>query len=111
MLGLEMAGSLLVHAGFDVRMLGADLPIDSLGPVVERHRPAVFGFTVTMPDARELLPLAIDEVRRIAPALGVVVGGQGVPEDLYETDWLTTMHGVTGVVEEVDALLQRPSLN
>ena len=29
-LGLEMAGALLRHEGFDVRMLGADLPIDSL---------------------------------------------------------------------------------
>ncbi len=110
-LGLAMVGDLLSHAGFDVRNLGADLPIDSLGSIVERHRPAVFGFTVTMPDARELLPLAIDELRRSAPSIGVLVGGQGVPEDLYETDWLTTVHHVTGVVEEVDALLHRPSLN
>ena len=110
-LGLEMAGSLLEHAGFDVRMLGADLPIESLEAIVERHRPVVFGFTVTMPAARELLPLAIDEVRRASPSIGVIVGGQGLPEDLYVTDWLATVRGVTTVVAEVDALLHRPSLN
>jgi methanogenic corrinoid protein MtbC1 len=110
-LGLEMAGSLLRHEGFDVRMLGADLPIDSLAWIVERHRPAIFGFTVTMPAARDLLPLAIDEVRRSAPSIGIMVGGQGAPEDLSVTDRLIAVSGVATVVEEADALLQRPSLN
>ncbi len=110
-LGLEMAGALLRHEGFDVRMLGADLPIDSLAWVVERHRPAIFGFTVTMPAARDLLPLAIDEVRRSAPSIGILVGGQGAPEDLSITDRLIAVSGVATVVEEADALLARPSLN
>jgi hypothetical protein len=71
----------------------------------------VFGFTVTMPTAAELLPLAIEEVRRSAPSIRVLVGGQGVPKDLSESYWLTAVDGVTRVVEEVDALLHRPSLN
>jgi methanogenic corrinoid protein MtbC1 len=110
-LGLEMAHGLLANAGFDMRALGADVPIDSLRPVVERHEPDVFGFTVTMPTAAELLPLAIEEVRRSAPSIRVLVGGQGVPKDLSESYWLTAVDGVTRVVEEVDALLHRPSLN
>ena len=110
-LGLEMAYGLLAGAGFDTRALGADVPIESLRPVVEAHEPDVFGFTVTMPDAAELLPLAIEEVRRGAPSIRVLVGGPGVPDDLIESYWLTTVNGVTRVVEEVDALLQRPSLN
>jgi MerR family transcriptional regulator, light-induced transcriptional regulator len=110
-LGLEMAGSLLDEAGFDVRMLGADLPIETLRDLVERYDPAVFGFTVTMEAAADLLPLAIEETRRGAPSIRVVVGGQGVPRDLDDTYWLTVVDGVTAVVDEVDALLHRPSLN
>lgn len=110
-LGLEMAGSLLDEAGFDVRMLGADLPIETLRDLVERYEPAVFGFTVTMETAADLLPLAIEETRRGAPSIRVVVGGQGVPRDLDDTYWLTVVGGVTAVVDEVDALLHRPSLN
>jgi methanogenic corrinoid protein MtbC1 len=110
-LGLEMAGSLLDEAGFDVRMLGADLPIETLRDLVERYEPAVFGFTVTMETASDLLPLAIEETRRGAPSIRVVVGGQGVPRDLDDTYWLTVVNGVTAVVDVVDALLHRPSLN
>ncbi len=110
-LGLEMARSLLAHAGFDVRVLGADVPIESLRPVVERHEPDVFGFTVTMQTAADLLPLAIDEVRRSVPSVRVVVGGQGVPDDLDQSYWLGVVRGVATVVEDVDALLYRPSLN
>ena len=66
-MGLEMAANLLDDAGFDVRMLGPDLPIETLRDLVERYEPAVFGFTVTMEEAAELLPLAIEETRRGAP--------------------------------------------
>ena len=64
-----------------------------------------------MPAARDLLPLAIDEVRRSAPSIGILVGGQGAPEDLSITDRLIAVSGVATVVEEADALLARPSLN
>ena len=106
-----MAGDLLAHAGFEVRALGADVPIESLGPVVERHEPDVFGFTATMEQAGDLLPLAIDEVRRSAPSIRVILGGPGIPEDLADSHWLTVVRGVTAVVEDVDALLHRAALN
>jgi methanogenic corrinoid protein MtbC1 len=109
-MGLEMARNLLVHAGFDVRMCGADVPIESLRPLVQRHRPQVFGFTATMQTASDLLPLAIDEVRRDAPAIRIVTGGPGVP-DLAESYWLSAVRNVAGVVDAVDTLLHRPSLN
>jgi methanogenic corrinoid protein MtbC1 len=43
--GLEMAGSVILHAGYDVRLLGADVPVAAIGAAVARHRPAVVGFT------------------------------------------------------------------
>jgi methanogenic corrinoid protein MtbC1 len=110
-LGLYMAGDLLAHAGFEIRALGADVPIESLRPVVERHDPDIFAFTATMEQSGDLLPLAIDEIRRGAPSIRVIVGGAGVPEDMDDSDWLTVVRGVTSVVEDVDALLHRAALN
>ena len=110
-LGLEMAGKLLAEAGFDVRWLGADLPVDTLRALVHRHRPDVFGFTATMPSAHQLLPTAVEEVRRGSRTTSVIVGGQGVPEDLPRPEWLAVVANVSEVVERVDVLLRRPSLN
>jgi MerR family transcriptional regulator, light-induced transcriptional regulator len=110
-MGLQMAGDLLAHAGFEVRVLGADVPTESLHRVVERQDPDVFGFTATMADAAALLPQAIDAVRLSRPSIGVLVGGSGVPTDIGDSDWLTVVRGVMSVVEDVDALLQRPALN
>ena len=40
-----MAGSVILHAGYDVRLFGADLPVDEIPGADHPHRPAVFGFT------------------------------------------------------------------
>ena len=55
-LGLTMAGSVLVHAGYDVRMLGPDLPMPDLASAVDRHRPSVVGLSVTQPGWRRSCP-------------------------------------------------------
>ena len=53
-----------LHAGYDVRMFGADLPVASIAAAVERHRPAVVGFTARRWRRRSNLPAAVEEVRR-----------------------------------------------
>jgi methanogenic corrinoid protein MtbC1 len=73
--GLEMAANLLLHAGFDVRFVGADVPLDALGPAVTRHQPRLVAFSVTMPTHSSRLREAIAEVRRADPAIAVLVGG------------------------------------
>jgi methanogenic corrinoid protein MtbC1 len=47
--GLRMAGSLLAHAGYDVKQLGASVPVADLGAIIDRHEPAVVGLSATMP--------------------------------------------------------------
>ena len=109
--GLEMVGSLLAHAGYDVRYLGPDVPTDALAPIAERHEPVVFGFTVTMPDAAHLVELAVDEVRQGAPGCGILVGGPGVPPRLRPEASLQIARHAADAVESVDALIHRPTLN
>ncbi|CAA9501546.1 MAG: hypothetical protein AVDCRST_MAG45-1341 [uncultured Solirubrobacterales bacterium] len=109
--GLQMVGNLLANAGYDARYLGADVPIDSLASIVEKHRPRVFVLSATMPANGELLRLAMDEVRRGDPGTALLVGGQGVPEELREEEGLVVTREVSNVVESVDALIRRPGLN
>jgi len=109
--GLEMAANLLRHAGFTVWYLGPDVPIQSLAQIVARRRPHVVGLTVTMPDLGSLLELAIDEIGRGAPGTAVLVGGAGVPPRLRDRPGLTVATKLADVVDEVDALIERPSLN
>ena len=80
--GLEMAGSVIVHAGYDVRLFGADLPVAEIASAIDRHRPAVIGFTSATPVSAANLPAAFDAVRRVSPETGIVVGGRGVDDML-----------------------------
>jgi methanogenic corrinoid protein MtbC1 len=109
--GLQMAGNLLAQAGYDVRLLGADLPVEALAVIIERHRPRVFGLTATMPDPGALVHLAVDEMRRADPELGIVLGGQGVPAPLIGQESLVVTRSVSGILETVDSLIRRPSRN
>jgi methanogenic corrinoid protein MtbC1 len=109
--GLQMAGSLILNAGYDVRLFGADLPIDEIACAVEAHRPAVVGFTTAGAQTAANLPAAIDAVRRLAPEAGVLVGGQGA-DDAWGAGWqVVVCHHVADAVHQVDALVQRAAGN
>jgi MerR family transcriptional regulator, light-induced transcriptional regulator len=110
-LGLHMVHNVIAGGGYDTRFLGADVPIDSLAPIVSKHRPHVFALGATTPESGELLALAIDEVRRGAPETALLLGGQGVPAELREEPGLAVARGPARVVDLVDALVRRPELN
>lgn len=109
--GLEMAANLLAHAGFDVRVLGADVPIESLEPIVRRHAPQAFCLSATMAWSAELLPLAVDELQRADPTLAVVLGGPAALEGRPAGPSAPVVGNLAELAETVDALLRRPSLN
>jgi methanogenic corrinoid protein MtbC1 len=109
--GLRMAASVLAHAGYAVRMLGADLPLGELEHAVERHRPAVVGLTATMPASGALLPVSLDAVRGVAPQAGVVVGGAAATPDLGARPGVAVCEHVADAVTAVDALARRAALN
>ncbi len=110
-LGLEMAESVLVHAGYDVRLLASDVSDERLVACVEQVRPVVLGLTVTMPEIAAHLPVTIAAVREVVPGLGVVVGGRGASERLCSLPGVVVCRHVTDAVELTDALLHRAALN
>jgi methanogenic corrinoid protein MtbC1 len=110
-LGLEMVASVLLHAGYDVRLLGADLPLDELPGAVERHAPDVVGVTIGTPAAAVQLPVAIDLIRDARPGVPIVIGGRAAEEVRVLEPGISCCCHVGDAVEVVDALVQRAELN
>ena len=50
-------------AGYDIRMLGADVPLGRHRPAAARHAVDVVCFTATMADSAERVDAAIDHLR------------------------------------------------
>ena len=109
--GLEMASSIIGHAGYDVRLFGADLPVASITGAVARHRPTVVGFTSATVLTAVNLPAAFEAVRRVNPGIGLVVGGQGIPPEMVVGWDVAVCRHVADAVEQVDALVQRARRN
>jgi diguanylate cyclase (GGDEF)-like protein/PAS domain S-box-containing protein len=84
-LGLRMAADVLEGAGFDVRLLGADLPENSLLAWVSEHRPAAVALGLTMPEGAAILARQLHALRDCDPETLLIVGGQGVPLTLRES--------------------------
>ena len=109
--GLAMASERDRNAGYDVRLLGADVPVAEIGGAVERHRPAVVGFTTATSLSAVNVPAAIDAARRVDPDIGVVVGGRGVVPGLAGRPDVVVCHHVADAVPHVDALVKRAGRN
>lgn len=109
--GLRMAASLALHAGFDVRMLGPDLPIHALLAALGRHEPGVVGLTATMPGSAARMVEAVETLDAAARGVGIVVGGAAVDRRFELLPGVTVCRHVSDLVGRVEALVQRAGAN
>ncbi len=109
--GLEMAASALLHAGFDVRMLGADVPSEAIAAAVDKTRPRVLGLTATTSGPATQARRAIELARQCDPSLGIVIGGAAAKDTAVPGRGTAFCTNVGDAVDIVDALAQRASLN
>ena len=61
-------------AGFDVRFLGASVPLDALLSFIAREDPDLLVITATMAVHADNLRTAVTRIRTIAPGLPIAVG-------------------------------------
>lgn len=81
--GLRMIGDLAEGRGFDVRYLGAALPVETIADIVAKHEPEIVGLSVTMAGQASRLAAALEQVLGSGHApRGILVGGRAVPEGL-----------------------------
>jgi MerR family transcriptional regulator, light-induced transcriptional regulator len=108
---LRMAANLLRDAGYDVVMLGADVPPDALAASARRHEPDVICLSSTMPGGGDRVLISIHEVQREWPAAGFVVGGRAIAPRVRSQPGIDVCEKVAGVVDAVDAMVKRAGLN
>ncbi len=108
---LRMVGNLLRDAGYDVVMLGPDVPSDALAASVRRHAPAVVCMSATLPSSLQGVVSAIEEVHRASPEVGFVLGGRGLGPQLQTRPRVTLCRRVSEVVAAVDADVKHARLN
>lgn len=108
---LRMVANLLEGAGYDIVMLGADVPSSALGTAARRHQAEVVCLSSTMPHRAGQLADVIDEVRLEWPSARFVLGGRGVPlEEMFRPEVLVCGR-VTDAIDAVDAMVKRAGLN
>ena len=81
-LGLRMVADVLEGAGYDVKYLGADVPLDSLVSAVVTHEPRIIGLSASMTLGQKSLIDAIAALREVAPSTPILLGGQAIPLQL-----------------------------
>jgi methanogenic corrinoid protein MtbC1 len=108
---LRMADNLLRDAGYDVVMLGPDVPPVALAASAERYQPSVICLSATMPGGGDKLLIAIHEAQCAYPAARFVVGGRGLSSRIRARPGIEVCRRVPEVVEAVDALVKRAEMN
>lgn len=107
-LGLRMIADTLEGAGFDVRYLGADVPLEALLDACRVHRPAVLGLSTSMWLNVPLLLAAIRDIETLDHPPAIFVGGRAVgraAENGLAVPVVQTCEEVVGVVTQ---LIERP---
>jgi MerR family transcriptional regulator, light-induced transcriptional regulator len=110
-IGLNMACDLLTAAGYETRLLGADVPLADIATAVTRLAADIVAFTATMSHTVERVDAALDYLRYVHPGIPVVLGGGAITFELGAAWSASVCPDVSSVVEAVDALGHRAPFN
>jgi methanogenic corrinoid protein MtbC1 len=106
-----MVANLLLGAGYEIVMLGAEVPANTLGAAARRYEAPVICLSQTMAGPTDRVLGAIDDVLEEWPSAGFVVGGRGLIVEGQLRSRVHVCERVSDVVDAVDALVQRADLN
>jgi MerR family transcriptional regulator, light-induced transcriptional regulator len=108
---LRMVDDLLRNAGYEVAMLGSDVPEDALMALMHRRPPDVVCLTSTMVDPAGELLATIGALQRRWPAMGFVIGGSALASRVRSRPGIDVCRRVSEAVEAVDAMVKGASRN
>ena len=104
--GLRMLQDLFEGAGFDVRYLGAAVPVATLEEIVRRHQPVAIGLSASVGAPAQATQRAVEVLAERCPGVVILVGGEGVPNELrrdprvsYAPDARVAVDLLEGLVE------------
>jgi methanogenic corrinoid protein MtbC1 len=108
---LRMIGNLLRDGGYDVVMLGADVPATALADAARRYEADVIGMSSTMPGGEDRVLLSIRAVQQARPEARYMIGGRALTSRVRDRPGIEVCRRVSEAVEAVDALVQRADMN
>jgi MerR family transcriptional regulator, light-induced transcriptional regulator len=108
---LRMVGNVLGDAGYEVMMVGADVPAHALAAMAARHKPAVVCLSTTMPGGGDQLLITIHEVQKAFRPAAFVVGGRGLTSRVRAVPGIEVCQRISEAVDAVDALVKHASMN
>ena len=100
---LRMIGNLLRDAGYDVVMLGADVPAEALAAAARRHEPDVICLSVDDAGGADRVLISMHEVQQERPARGSSSAGAALTSRVRSRPGVEVCRRVSDAVEAVDA--------
>jgi diguanylate cyclase (GGDEF)-like protein len=104
-LGLRMAADVFELGGYEVNYLGGDVPLDALLSAVDSRGPDLVGLSSTLASDPSSLEAAVSKLGEAFPDTPILLGGQGIPDEILSDDRGTRAAGIEGLVSLVEGLL------
>jgi diguanylate cyclase (GGDEF)-like protein len=104
-LGLRMAADVLELGGYKVHYLGGDVPLDALLSTVDSRGPDLVGLSSTLVSDVSSLEAAVSKLGEAFADTPILLGGQGIPDEILSDDHGIRAAGIEGLVLLVEGLL------
>lgn len=85
-IGIELVGTMLETAGFEVINMGGDVPVDDIIGAVKEHKPQIVGLSALLSNTMDLMPDVIAALKKngLRESVKVMVGGAPVKQDFAD---------------------------
>lgn len=104
-LGLRMAADVLELGGYEVNYLGGDVPLEALVSAVDSRGPDVIGLSSTLASDVSSLEAAVSKLGEAFVDTPILLGGQGIPDEILSEGRGIRPAGIEGLVSLVEDLL------
>ena len=104
-LGLRMAADVLELGGYEVDYLGGDVPLDALMSAVDSRGPDLVGLSNTLASDVSSLEVAVSTLGEAFADTPILLGGQGIPDEILSAGRGIRAKGIEGLVSLVEGLL------
>ena len=104
-LGLRMAADVLELGGYEVNYLGGDVPLDALLSAVDSRGPDLVGLSSTLVSDVSSLEAAVSKLGEAYADTPILLGGQGIPDEILSDGRGIRAAGIEGLVLLVEGLL------
>jgi len=85
-IGLELVGTMLETAGFEVRNMGPDVPTEDIVEAVKEDNPHILGLSALLSNTMDIMPDVIEALANaeLRDSVKVMVGGAPVKQDFAD---------------------------